>query len=115
MFPSAPLGGQNIERWLRLSSEVINGLLAGRSNNTGELTLTANAASTTLTDPRLNVFSVVLLDPVTSNAAAAIATTYATKANRNNGSWVFTHANNAQTDKTFRYAIVGGAGLGYST
>ena len=47
-------------------------------------------------------------------AAGALATTYATKANRNNGSWVFTHANNAQTDKTFRYAIVGGEGLGYT-
>lgn len=70
---------------------------------TGTVTLTANAASTTLTDVRITASSVISLMPTTANAAAAIATTYiGTTAI---GSATITHANNAQADKTFRYSI----------
>ena len=70
---------------------------------TGTVTLTANAASTTLTDDRITASSVILLMPTTANAAGAIATTYiGTTAI---GSATITHANNAQADKTFKYTI----------
>lgn len=74
-----------------------------------ELTLTANVATTTLTDHRLSIQSTVNFDPVTANAAAAIAagTMYVTTANRSEGSFVITHANNAQTDRSFLVAIIG--------
>ena len=42
----------------------------------GTVTLTANAASTTITDARISYRSPVVLIPVTANAAAAVVTTY---------------------------------------
>lgn len=81
--------------------------MQGKINAVTTLTLTANAASTAFSDPRLTVNSHVALQPLTANAAAALATTYATTANQNNGTWTFTHANTATTDRTFRVLIVG--------
>jgi hypothetical protein len=73
------------------------------------VTLTANVASTTVTDERLSYYSAVVFDPMTANAAAELAagTLYVTQTNRGTGSWVLTHANNAQTDRTYRMAIIG--------
>lgn len=85
--------------------EVINNMLAGKLNNNGIITLTANAATTTFTDSRIGSNSVVLLMPTTANAAAAIATTYMNTFAK--GSCVINHANNAQADKTFWFAIFG--------
>lgn len=112
-----PYAGPDEAIHRRLMAEAIGGMMQGRTNNTGELTLTANAASTVLNDPRLSVFSVLVFDPTTANAAAEMAagTMFVTKANRNNLAWTITHANNAQTDRTFRYAVIGGKGLNYST
>ena len=67
------------------------------------MTLTANAASTTLSNNALRATSKVTLTPTTANAAAALATTYiGTYAL---GAATITHANNAQVDKTFDYVI----------
>jgi hypothetical protein len=48
---------------------------------------------------------VILLSPTTANAAAALATTYVSAVTQ--GSFTLTHANNAQTDKTFGYVALG--------
>lgn len=86
-------------------ADVLNNVLQGKLNNTGTLTLTAGAASTTISDPRIGANSVVLMMAKTSNAAAALATTYFdTFAD---GSCVVHHANNAQTDRNFTYAVIG--------
>lgn len=84
-------------------------LFQGKSNNTGTLTLAANAASTVLSDSRLTINSVVLFDPLTVNAAAELAagTLYTLTADRNNLAWSVTHANGVSIDRTFRYMIVG--------
>jgi len=86
----------------RLLSEAINGAADGR---TGEVTLTENAASTVVTDERVGETpSCVTLTPLTANAAAEIGngTLYIAHAA---GAFTITHANNAQTDRTFRYAV----------
>ena len=85
----------------------IQQLGAGRSNAVGAVTLTANAASTVVSDNNVAVGSTISLMPTTANAAAALATTYIPTATIVNKSFTITHANNAQVDKTFRYAIVG--------
>ena len=88
-----------------LLAHAISRLKAGKSEAHGTVTLTANAASTTLADERIGGNSVVLLEPRTANAAAAVGTTYiGTKVA---GSATITHANNAQTDKTFGYTVTG--------
>lgn len=81
----------------------------GKFNAVADLTLTANAASTTLTDPRLTLGSFIEFDPTTANAATekAAGTMYVLAANRASGSFTVTHANNVQTDRTFKVLIIG--------
>jgi hypothetical protein len=85
----------------------INEIMEGATNAFGTLTLTANAASTTVTDPNFRASQYVMLIPLTANAAAALATTYQNRTGLANGSFVLAHANNAQTDKTFAYMRFG--------
>ena len=75
----------------------------GKTNNAGTLTLTDSTTTTTLTDERLGFDSVILLSPLTANAAAQ-APYVSTKAK---GSAVITHTSVASTDLDFDYIIVG--------
>jgi hypothetical protein len=85
--------------------DAVNRMMDGRSNAVGEVTLTASATTTAVTDYRVGRDSVVVLMPTTSNAAAAVGTTYVSALTQNG--FTLTHANNAQTDRTFGYAVVG--------
>lgn len=82
---------------------------AGRSNGVGVVTLAASAASTTVTDPNCAVGTTIILSPSTAHAAAeqAAGTLFIPIATIANGSFVVQHANNTQTDRIFRYALVG--------
>lgn len=71
----------------------------------GPFTLTANAATSTLTDPRISPQSWIGFCAQTANAATEIATLRVTA--QVNGSATITHANNAQTDRTFNVLIIG--------
>ena len=86
-------------------SDAINNILRGKLNNTGTVTLTANAATTVLADVRIGTESVIALHATTANAAAALATTYF--GTTGNGTVTINHANNAQVDRTYRYAVLG--------
>lgn len=92
-------------RHRRQLAVVLNNMLQGKTNNTGTLTVTANAATTTLTDSRIGATSVILLMPTTANAATALANVYFTTFA--DGSCTVNHANNAQVDRIFRYAVIG--------
>jgi hypothetical protein len=96
-----PFADANLER-MRVT---VNESQRGRLNATGTVTLTANAASTTVTDPEFTAEMVPVLMATTANGAAAIATTYVSA--RTNGTFTLTHANNAQTDRTFLYIRIG--------
>ena len=91
---------------LRLAIQAINQLIAGRSNAAYEVTLTPGATTTTLTSENINANSRPVLTAKTANAAAALATTYAVTTSA--GVVTITHANNAQTDRTFHVLIIGG-------
>jgi hypothetical protein len=63
-----PFGGDQ-----RAVAEIVNGIMDGKTNNTGSVTLgTGNATTTTITDARIGVDSIILLAP---NSAAAFADT----------------------------------------
>ena len=96
---------ESVKTWVLEAAASINRHNTGKFNVTLDVTLTANAASTTITDARISADCALVLSPKTSNAAAAIGTTYVSS--QTSGSAVLTHANNAQTDKTFRIAILG--------
>lgn len=78
-------------------------------NRNGEVTLTASVTSTTVEDPTVTPNSILSFDPLTAHAAAELAagTMFVALADRARGSFVITHANSAQTDRTFRW-IAGG-------
>lgn len=106
LIPSVPIAeGSDRGGWVKKTADAVNAILNGRRNNVTALTLTANAASTTLTDARIHPDSHLDLTPRTANAAAALATTYISA--RTTGSATITHANNAQTDRTFTVEICG--------
>jgi hypothetical protein len=86
-------------------ADAINRALQGKLNNTGSVTLTANSATTTLTDPRIGKDSVILIQPTTANAATATGNVYF--GTPGNGTVTINHTNNAQTDRTFKYVIIG--------
>jgi hypothetical protein len=88
---------------LREISEVTNGIMNGKTNNTGSVLLRASNTTTTITDERLGFDSIILLSPLSANAAAQ--TPYiSTKAK---GSVIITHTSTAHTDLNFDYIIVG--------
>lgn len=85
---------------------IVNETRRGKLNNGGEVTLTANAASTTLSDPLITTNSNVALSmPMSANAAAALSGLYFSAPTP--GAVVINHANNAQIDRTFRYSVTG--------
>src|SRR3990167_2883115 len=106
-FPLARLSSLDIGEWIHEVAGIVNSLRDGKINSTGTVTLTANAATTTLSDRRIGRTTKVVLVPTTANAAAAFATTYPTYPNASTEAAVINHANNAQTDKTFAYVLHG--------
>ena len=61
-----PFGGDQ-----RAVAEIVNGIMDGKTNNTGTVTLaTGGAKTTTITDARIGVDSVVELTPVSMTASA---------------------------------------------
>ena len=91
---------------LRKLAQVANRAANGKTNNTGTVTLAASTTTTTVTDSRIGEDTVVLLSPLTANAAAAIGTTYISTTTAGT-SFVLTHASDANVDKTFGYILVG--------
>lgn len=89
--------------------EVMQQIRRGKIQCVTELTLTANAASSTLNFKGLSPQSVVIFDPKTANAAAELygGTMYVLTANRGNDAWTVTHANNSQSDRSFQIAVIG--------
>ena len=90
---------------LRKLSTAYNSMLMGRLNAISTVILTANAATTTLTDSRLTVDCFIGFMPKTAHAATELATLYVDT--QNTGSAVIHHANNAQTDRSFTILIIG--------
>jgi hypothetical protein len=88
---------------------VIKGIMQGKTNNTGTITLTANSTTTTVTFAagRIGQDTVLLLTPTTSNAAGALSGLYVSGRSVANNTLTLTHANTATLDRTFSYALIG--------
>jgi hypothetical protein len=94
-------------QWLTGVRDVTNNMLQGKVNVTLDVTLTASSATTTVQDPRIGGSSAILLCPTTANAAAELGagTIYVSSIGKQTAT--ITHANNVQTDRTFRLVIIG--------
>lgn len=101
------IGVSSNETDIRRIAVAVRQLGEGRSNATGEVTLTANAASTDVTAIVCSSGSTVLLQSTTANAATEIANGTGYVSAVANGSFTITHANNSQTDRIFRWVAIG--------
>lgn len=90
--------------WATQLCVVINAL-AARVNNAVSFTLTANAGTSTLTDPRITYTTAFTFTAQTANAAAVSSSLYVSSQKK--GSAVIVHTNNANVDKTFQVGMSG--------
>ena len=91
----------------RQTAQVVNLLVDGKFNASGTVTLTASAASTTVTDFRVGQDSAILFTPTTANAAAEQGNGTMFLSSRVKQGFRITHANNSQADRTFLYIVIG--------
>ena len=89
----------------RVISEVVNGILNGKINSTGTVTLATGTTETTVYNERMSSDTVVIFSPRTLNASAETDHTYVKT--KNDGNFVFGHRNVSHTDITFDYALLG--------
>lgn len=91
--------------WDLQARAILNNAVAGKLNVLGEVTLDAGAPTTTLIDSLITQASLIVLMPMSANAAAALQSLHFQPTDT--GSVVIHHANNGQTDRWFRYAVLG--------
>lgn len=87
--------------------QAIRDLFAGRSNAVGEVTLSANQASTSISALNVGPDTKVFLMPTTANASAEFGNGTIYVSAVGSGSFTITHANNAQTDRIFYWVALG--------
>jgi hypothetical protein len=102
-FPGLPPAGADP----RAVAAAINRMLEGRLNVTREVTLAANTATTTVSDPRIGAASFIGLMPLSANAAAELGAGTLWLDAPGKQSVTIHHANNAQADRNFRLLIIG--------
>lgn len=79
----------------------------GKIRSFGEVTLTENSATSTLSDLNIHAKSAIFLFPTTANAATEFGAGTLHISARTDESATITHVNNAQTDRTFMYVVLG--------
>jgi len=85
-------------------SEIVNNLIEGKSNNTGDFTTTQSTTTTTLYNERIGYNSVILFTPMNDKAASEMASLYIQS--QTQGSAVIHHGSH-NFDCIFRYIVVG--------
>ena len=104
-----PVRHHDVNEWMRLASETVTELQEGKVASNSTTTLTASAATTVITDYRVGKDSLILFMPTTANAAAELygATMHVSAIAPRSNQFTITHANNSQTDRIFKYVVLG--------
>jgi hypothetical protein len=98
----------DLEAWRRAVHELVAQLRLGKLECAFEGTLAAGQASTVFTHQLLGLNSWVLPMPLTANAADETGRGELYASSQGNGTVTFAHRNNAMTDRTFRFLVIGG-------
>ena len=85
-------------------STVVNGLIEGKSNNTGEFVTATSTTTTTLTDERIGFNSVIVFMPLDHNSSQELKDVYFD--NFAQGSCTVYHGSHGVA-RNYRYIIVG--------
>jgi hypothetical protein len=102
-FPGLPVAGADA----RQVAAVVNRVAQGKLNCTGSVVLAPGTATTSVSDARVTAASVILLMPTTANAAVELGNGTLFVSARDKSGFTLTHANNAQTDRSFDFAVIG--------
>ncbi|MEC4533083.1 hypothetical protein VSR91_26535, partial [Klebsiella pneumoniae] len=90
----------------RQIAEVANRAMAGKINATTQVTLNANATTTTVKDSRIGAFTYFGFQPTTQDAVTAqISGLYVSA--QANGQATLTHASSASTDQPVNLLLIG--------
>lgn len=103
-FLNVPLSIPDHGQHLRLISSALNNTIDGKLNSTGDLTLGTVGTTTTITDARIGVNSVILLMPTTVKAAEDMDNIYFT--GLGNGTATVNHTHNSHV-RTYKYVVIG--------
>ncbi len=103
-YPFLQANSSLTENFLKKIVLVVNNLVNGKTNNTGKVTLTALATSTTVINNLVNPNSVIVLQPLTEDAAEYFKDTWPVAGNK---SFVINHNNNSSTNREIGYIVVG--------
>jgi hypothetical protein len=101
-FRTLPIAGADN----RAVADVVRGLMDGKSNNTGSVTLaTGGATTTTINDERIGYGSIIVFMPLASTSASILSSLYIS--NRTQGTATVTHPANTTANVLFGYVVVG--------
>ena len=85
-------------------AEIVNNLVEGKSNNTGDFSTTAQTTTTTIYNERIGYNSVILFTPMNDKAASEMAKLYVDELHQ--GYAIIAHDSNAHVCN-FKYIVVG--------
>ena len=106
-----PTVWHSVEEIIRKISGAINQADDGNLAVNGEFTCTPNQSTTVVKNYKVGIDSVILFMPLTENAAQELHThhMYVTEADISvlNNQFTVNHRNNTQTDRHFRYIVIG--------
>ena len=97
-------GGASDHELLIRVIDALRLLFDGKHNATGQVTFTANATSTIITDARIGGGTLIKLVPLTESAAGEVVYW---QSSTGEGTATFTHQSDAATDRTFGYILQG--------
>lgn len=106
-FPTAPADLPDEREHRRRLAAAANLAMAGKLNATLDVTLTVNQMTTAVNDPRLTAASFIGFCPLTANAAGEMGNGTLYVAAQSSGALTLGHANNAQSDRSFRLLVIG--------
>ena len=88
----------------RQVAEIVNNLVEGKSNNTGDFVNTQSTTTTTLYNERIGYNSVILFTPMNDKAAAEMANLYIESLHQG---YAVIHHGSHNFDCIFKYIVVG--------
>ena len=92
------------EPWGIRAATVVRGIMEGKINSSGEVTLDVSQPQTKVLNPYASTTSIPLLVPLTAAAAAEIASVYVS--GRQDGEFLIMHPNNATPGRTWGYVVI---------
>ena len=100
----------DVPSWCRLMAAKINQILRGKTNNIGQITLTASSTTSIITVPigTFGTKTVFVFEPTTANAAAHYVSSFLVSTKTpDTGTYIITHQSAPHTDLIYNVAYIG--------